>query len=146
MAIPSALDTLIELATQQTDEAAKRLGRAIRNGEDAQQKLQLLLQYREDYLARFQTTLQAGLTTASYRNYQHFIDKLDDAIAGQQKVVQDAQRRVTRERGAWQESERTRMSYDTLATRAEKVRQLKEARRDQKQTDEYAARLLFNKR
>lgn len=146
MAIPSALDTLIELATQQTDEAAKRLGRAIRNGEDAQQKLQLLLQYREDYLARFQTTLQSGLSTASYRNYQHFIDKLEEAIAGQQKVVQDAQRRVTRERGAWQDSERTRMSYDTLATRAEKMRQLKEARRDQKQTDEYAARLLFNKR
>ncbi|MGE5652431.1 flagellar export protein FliJ [Noviherbaspirillum sp. UKPF54] len=146
MAIPSALDTLIELATQQTDEAAKRLGRAIRNGEDAEQKLQLLLQYRDDYMARFQTTLQAGLSASSYRNFQHFIDKLDEAIKGQQRVVQDAQRRVTRERGAWQDSERKRMSYDTLATRAEKVRQLKETRRDQKQTDEFAARLLFNKR
>lgn len=146
MATPSALDTLIELATQQTDEAAKRLGRAIRNGEDAEQKLQLLLQYRDDYMARFQATLQSGLTASSYRNFQHFIDKLDEAIKGQQRVVQDAQRRVTRERGAWQDSERKRMSYDTLATRAEKVRQLKETRRDQKQTDEFAARLLFNKR
>ncbi|HJV52679.1 MAG TPA: flagellar export protein FliJ [Noviherbaspirillum sp.] len=146
MATSSALDTLIELATQQTDEAAKRLGRAIRNGEDAEQKLQLLLQYRDDYMARMQATLQAGLTASSYRNFQLFIDKLDDAIKGQQRVVQDAQRRVTRERGAWQDSERKRMSYDTLATRAEKVQQLKEARRDQKQTDEFAARLLFNKR
>lgn len=146
MATPSALDTLIELATQQTDEAARRLGRAIRNGEDAEQKLQLLLQYRDDYMARFQATLQAGLSASSYRNFQHFIDKLDEAIKGQQRVVQDAQRRVSRERGAWQESERKRMSYDTLATRAERARQLKEARREQKQTDEYAARLLFNKR
>ncbi|KIF82149.1 flagellar export protein FliJ [Noviherbaspirillum autotrophicum] len=146
MATPSALDTLIELATQQTDEAAKRLGRAIRNSEDAEKKLQLLLQYRDDYMARFQTTLQAGLSASSYRNFQHFIDKLDEAIKGQQRVIQDAQGRVTRERGAWQDSERKRISYDTLATRAEKVRQLKESRRDQKQTDEFAARALFNKR
>ncbi|HJV76010.1 MAG TPA: flagellar export protein FliJ [Noviherbaspirillum sp.] len=146
MAIPSALDTLIELASKETDEAAKRLGFAIRNGEDAEQKLQLLLQYRDDYMERFSVTLRAGLSASGYRNFQLFLDKLDEAIKGQQRVVQDAQRRVTKERGSWQDSERKRMSYDTLATRALKARQLKETRRDQKQTDEFAARQLLYKR
>lgn len=146
MATPSALDTLIELATKQTDEAAKRLGRAIRTTEEAEQKLQLLLQYRDDYMTRFQTSLQSGLSAAGYRNFQLFLDKLDEAIKGQQRVVQDTQRRVTKERDAWQDSERKRMSYDTLATRAQKVLQLKETRRDQKQTDEFAARRLLYKR
>lgn len=146
MATSSALETLIELASQQTDEAAKRLGRAIRTGEEAEQKLQLLLQYRDDYMNRFQSSLQSGLSAAGYRNFQLFLDKLDEAIKGQQRIVQDAQRRVTRERGAWQDSERKRMSYDTLATRAQKAHDLKEARRDQKQTDEFAARRLLYKR
>jgi flagellar FliJ protein len=146
MAQLSALDTLIELATKQTDEAAKRLGRAVRADEDAQKKLQLLLQYRDDYAARLQANASSGLTASAYRNFQHFLDKLDDAIDGQQKVVQDVQRRVGAERGAWQSSERKRMSYDTLATRALNVQQLQQTRREQKQTDEFAARQLLYKR
>jgi flagellar FliJ protein len=55
MATPSALDTLIELATKETDEATKRLGRAIRVSEEAQQKLGILQQYR-DVTPRFQET------------------------------------------------------------------------------------------
>lgn len=146
MANLSALDTLIELASKETDEAAKRLGRAIRNGEDANQKLQLLLQYRDEYMKRFENALRSGLSAAGYRNFQLFLDKLDEAINGQRRVLQDAQRRVDTERGSWQNSERKRMSYDTLATRALKTQQLKEARRDQKQTDEFAARQLLYRR
>jgi flagellar protein FliJ len=146
MAIPSALDTLIDLATKETDEAAKRLGYAIRTSEEADQKLQMLLQYRDDYMLRFNTAMQAGLSPSGYRNFQQFLDKLEEAIKGQQKILQDTQRRVVTERGAWQGCERKRMSYDTLATRAQKAHQLKETRRDQKQTDEYAARQLLYKR
>ncbi|MGH8807321.1 MAG: flagellar export protein FliJ [Noviherbaspirillum sp.] len=146
MATSSALDTLIELTTKATDEAAKRLGRAVRSTEDAEKKLALLLQYRDDYAARFQANLMSGVSASGYRNFQLFLDKLEDAINGQQRVVQDAQRRVRNERSAWQLSERKRMSYDTLATRAQKEQQLKETRRDQKQTDEFAARQLFYRR
>ncbi|RJG05957.1 flagella biosynthesis chaperone FliJ [Noviherbaspirillum cavernae] len=146
MATSSALDTLIELATQATDEAAKRLGRAVRATEDAEQKLAMLMQYREDYVLRFQVKLSAGVSASGYRNFQQFLDKLDEAIKGQQRVVQDATRRVGNERTAWQGCERKRMSYDILAERTLKVQQLKESRRDQKQTDEFAARQLLYKR
>lgn len=146
MAQLSALDTLIELATKQSDDAAKRLGKAVRAGDDAQQKLQLLRQYRDDYAARLRSSAATGLTASGYRNFQMFLDKLDDAIASQQRAVQDAQRRVNNERNAWQSSERKRMSYDTLATRAMNAQLLKQARREQKQTDEFAARALLYKR
>lgn len=146
MAQISALDTLIELASKQTDEAAKRLGRAIRAGQDAQQKLQLLLQYRDDYVAKLQARAASGLSAAGYRNFQFFLGKLDDAIDGQQKVIHDLQRRENNERNAWQTSERKRMSYDTLAGRAMQAEQLRQARREQKQTDEFAARQLLYKR
>lgn len=146
MAQLSALETLIELATKQSDDAAKRLGKAVRAGDDAQQKLQLLMQYRDDYAARLRSSAATGLTASGYRNFQMFLDKLDDAIASQQRAVQDAQRRVSNERNAWQSSERKRMSYDTLATRAMNAQLLKQARREQKQTDEFAARALLYKR
>lgn len=146
MATNPALETLIELATNQTDEAAKRLGRAIRACEDTEQKLALLLQYRDDYEARFKTGLSNGISAAGYRNFQLFLDKLDTAIAGQQQIVQDAKRRIVDERGAWQSCERKRMSFDTLATRAQQVEQRKENKRDQKLMDEFATRQANYKR
>jgi flagellar FliJ protein len=143
MATSSALETLIELATKSSDEAARRLGRAIKAGDDAQQKLTLLMQYRDDYAARFQARMMSGFTASGYRNFQIFLDKLDDAIKGQQQIIQAAQRRVEDERKAWQGCERKRISYDTLATRAMKAQEMKAMKREQKQTDEFAARKLL---
>ncbi|HEX2603708.1 MAG TPA: flagellar export protein FliJ [Oxalicibacterium sp.] len=146
MANPSALETLIELASRDTDEAAKRLGKCVAAAEEAEKKLALLTQYREDYAQRFQQSLTAGLSANGYHNYQVFLGKLEQAIAGQQLVVKDAHQRVEKERAAWQACERKRMSYDTLATRAQKAQQVKENKRDQKQMDEHAARQLLYKR
>jgi flagellar FliJ protein len=146
MADISALTTLIELATKDVDEAAKRLGRAVRAVEEAQQKLTLLSGYRDDYASRFQVTMTTGFTPMAYRNFQGFMDKLDHAITGQQQVVRDAEWRVEQERNAWRESERKRISYDALCSRVRKAEDLRVARREQKQTDEQAARKLLYKR
>lgn len=146
MATNSALETLIELATNQTDEAAKRLGRAIRTCEDTEQKLTMLLQYRDEYEARFKAGMINGITAAGYRNFQLFLEKLDLAIEGQEKIVQDAKQRIVSERSSWQSCERKRMSYDTLATRAQQVEQRKENKRDQKLMDEFATRQANYKR
>jgi flagellar FliJ protein len=146
MTNPSALDTLIELASTATDKAAKKLGFAIRASDDAAQKLALLTQYRDEYAARFQAGMVGGLTASEYRNFRQFIDKLDSAIDGQNEVVRQARKRVEAERSAWQETERKRLSYGTLATRAQQQEQLQQNKREQKETDEHAARSAYAKR
>ncbi len=90
--------------------------------------------------------MATGITPMAYRNFQGFMDKLDQAINGQQQLVRDAEWRVEQERGAWRESERKRISYDALATRARTAADQKIAKREQKQTDEQAARKLLYKR
>lgn len=146
MATPSALDTLIELAMRETDEAAKRLGLAIRASEDNQKKLALLVQYQCEYAARFQANMAQGLTAMGYRNFQQFMDKLEDAVTGQKLVLEESERRVQNERTAWQAAERKRMSYGTLAERANKEELRKENKREQKNTDEQAARSIQYKK
>jgi flagellar FliJ protein len=145
MADISALNTLIELATTEVDDAAARLGRAVRAVEEAKQKMDLLAGYRDDYAQRFQATMASGFTPMAYRNFQGFMDKLDQAINGQQQLVRDAEWRVEKERGAWRESERKRISYDALASRARTAAEQKIAKREQKQSDEQATRKLFYK-
>lgn len=140
MAHPSALNTLIDLAHKETDEAAKRLGAALRAGEEAKQKLELLLAYRDDYEKRCQSNLSSGISATHFNNFQVFMHKLDAAIAGQQKVVGIAERHAEHARTAWMACEQKKMSFVTLASRASKENARCELRRDQKQNDEYAAR------
>jgi flagellar FliJ protein len=146
MANPYALDTLIDLANKETDEAAKLLGATLRAGEEADQKLDLLMQYRDDYAARCQSNLATGISTTHFNNFQAFMQKLDHAIAGQQKVVSDAKQRIAQARAAWQACEQKKMSFVTLADRASKEGARRELWLDQKQNDEHAARSALYKR
>ncbi|MEW6119183.1 MAG: flagellar export protein FliJ [Pseudomonadota bacterium] len=140
MATPSALATLIELANKETDEAAKRLGEAVRLRADATQKLDLLMQYRDDYALRCQASMASGIGATQFNNFQVFMAKLDQAIAGQQQVVADAGRRADQARIAWMACEQKKMSFVTLNTRAVRAEARHELKRDQKQNDEYATR------
>ena len=145
MAQSSTITLLKELAEKSTDGAAIKLGNAIRHCEDLEKKLSLLKKYREDYSLKMQTELKAGRDMQHIRNFQTFLGKIDDAIHGQQQLVKDAMQRVVTEKKHWQEQEKKRMSYSTLEERAEKAAIQKEAKRDQLQSDEHAARQTFYK-
>lgn len=140
MATSSVLHTLIDLANKETDEAAKQLGIALSVIEEAEQKLDLLQQYRNDYAERCQSNLASGISTTQFNNFQVFMQKLDHAISGQQKVVSDANERATQARAAWLACEQKKMSFVTLSDRANKKEVRRELWRDQKQNDEHAAR------
>ncbi|MFZ6744177.1 flagellar export protein FliJ [Undibacterium sp. JH2W] len=146
MALKSPITTLIEITEREVDDAAKLLGKTIRAHEDTEKKLQLLQQYRDDYAQRLQDGAAKGLSVSQYTNFLSFLAKLDSAIDGQKQVVKDAEHRIVMAKREWQASEKKRLSYDTLQNRAQTVQQKKEAKRDQKQTDEMAARALFYKR
>lgn len=146
MASPSQLETLIDLAQRDTDEAARRLGAALRAEQEAESRLQMLAGYRDEYAQRFQRTLMGGMTPMAYRNFQAFMDKLEHAIGGQRELLRHAQVHSEREKGRWQDSERKRMSYTTLSQRADAQALKLEAKRDQKLMDEHAARQAYYKR
>jgi flagellar FliJ protein len=146
MAKQSALDTLIELAQRETDDAAKRLGAALKAVDECEQKLTMLLGYREDYATKLDAAQVAGITPMAYRNFVAFMDKLEIAINGQREVIKHAQHKAGVEKAAWQASERKRLSYRTLNERAATETLRRENKLDQKQMDEHAARQAYYKR
>ena len=135
----SALDTLLELAQTRTDDAARRLGALNAQGVDMETKLALLTEYWNEYSARFQISMQQGITAADWRNYQEFLNKLDAAIVQQREVLAATRQRVEAGQVAWQSAKRTLKSYDTLAQRQAGAEMLRMARHEQKETDERAS-------
>jgi flagellar FliJ protein len=140
-----ALQTLIEIAQKASDDAAKRLGKAIQVQQEAERQLALLKQYREDYVKRLEDNGKKGFNIALYANFQAFIRKLDDAVEGQNKIILDAEYKVQQIQLQWQACEQKRLSYNTLNDRSIAVELKKENKLDQKRTDEYAARAFFYK-
>ncbi|MYM91947.1 flagellar export protein FliJ [Rugamonas sp. FT82W] len=146
MASKAQLETLMDLARRETDDAAKRLGASLKAVDEAKQKHQMLVGYRDEYAKRFEAAQQAGITPMAYRNFQAFMEKLDVAVKGQQDMIKHAEYRSEQEKAAWQASERKRMSYSTLNDRADAEALKLENKRDQKQMDEHAARQAYYKR
>lgn len=135
------LDTLIELAKESTDEAARLLGRLNAERNHAEQQLHMLQDYRQDYLQRMQSSMQTGMSAADCHNYQRFIGTLDDAITQQQAVLRQAQTHFTQAQVHWQQQQRRLNSFDALAEREQRAQSIREARREQRISDEFAARM-----
>lgn len=134
------LTILIELAQSKTDEAAKRLGQLQNAHTSAADKLQMLVEYRQEYLDQMQQQMRGGLSAAQLRNFQNFIATLDGAIAQQRALMLQADGRLAHGRTDWQYTKRRLSSFDTLADRANQQDLLILSKRDQRDSDERAAR------
>lgn len=137
---PQALATLIDLAQNQADQAGRRLGELQRAQLSAQDQLTLLQTYRADYLSRLDEKMAQGLSTAQLRNYQGFILTLDEAIALQAQLSEQAGDRLADGRQQWQQSQRKLGAFDTLAERLKRHALQVRGKREQRETDERAAR------
>lgn len=142
----SALETLIDLAQRESDACAKRLAAALKAVDEAEQKLQMLHGYRDDYANRLDAAMVSGMTPFARQNFVAFLDKLETAVTGQAEVIRHAQNKAGKEKKAWQESERKRLSYRTLTERAAAEAAALNNKRDQKMMDDHAARTARHKR
>jgi len=137
------LDTLIGLAKESTDEAARALGRLNAERSHAERQLSMLQDYRQDYLQRLQNAMQAGMSAADCHNYQRFIATLDDAIGQQAAVLRQADTHLAQGRTHWQQQQRRLNSFDALAERERRAQAVQESRREQRVSDEFASRMMF---
>lgn len=140
MTEPFPLQTLLDLANSRMDDAARKLGELIASERAVEEKLSLLVEYRNEYQARFLEAARNGIGPDAWRNYSAFLGKLDDAIAQQQKVVSDSKQRTERGQQAWVDERNKVKAFDTLSHRYQAEQARKEAKQEQRLTDEHAAK------
>jgi len=137
----NVLNMLQELASKEVDEATEALAKAMKVATDAQTKQDMLNEYRLDYVRNLNKILEAGMGAEAYQNFRNFFGKLDQAIAGQQEVVELANQQVKVKKHDLQECQRKKMSYEVLTKRSDKREQKNEQKKDQKMMDEFATRI-----
>ncbi len=136
----TALDTLQQLAQKETDGAARQLTSALEQQSSAKQKLDMLLELRAEYTERLLRQSREGMSIAAIKNFQAFMKKIDEAIAGQTRLAANATTQVEQANAGWQSKKRAEKTWESLISRNERTVLLKEQKQDRKLMDEYASR------
>lgn len=144
MPTSSSLKMLLDLAQSRSDAAAIRLGRLNSQEQEAEQKLRLLLGYRQDYQARFQEDAKSGIDQTEWRNFRAFMGKLDAAITEQRKAVANSRNSMQAGRNDWHVQQRKLKSFDTLSQRRERAEFQRAAKQEQREQDEQSIKSLIH--
>lgn len=138
----SALRSLalaIELATEKRDEAGRHLMQAQRAYLQGQNQLEQLANYAADSEARWVNSAQVSMTTGILQHHYQFMDRLHHAIGLQDGALANLQQQVEVEKRRVQEAEMRLAVLQKLLAKKQMERAMVMARREQRQTDEFAA-------
>ncbi len=143
MSSPFPLQPVLDLARNGADAATARLGQAMQALFDADKKLATLIEYQAEYQARFRDAVAAGIDSAGWQNFHRFLARLEAGIEAARGQVDAARSAALQAQTFWQEQQRKLKAYDVLAQRHERREQHADARREQRDTDDRAARTYF---
>lgn len=145
MAKPFSLQSVMNLAQHQNDSATRKLGHLNKQQLGTQQQLEILRQYRRDYQARLQESTQDGMNPAELRNFQEFINKIDEAIAQQIQAVEQSKVSTQAGRVEFDSTRRKLKSFDMLHQRHIEEQKKIAEKSEQKSLDEHTNRLVARK-
>jgi flagellar protein FliJ len=139
MARDFPLQPLLDLSQLNLDASARRLGELIAGQEEAAARLEMLVQYREEYRARFLAAAKDGLSRDAWANYRSFLDRLDEAVTQATGLATASRQRTADGQQDWLAKRGKVKAFDTLAERHRNRLEKAEQRQEQKNLDEHVA-------
>ncbi len=141
----TALETLHGLAEKEVENAALRLGEMRKGFQQAEEQLNMLINYQFEYSANLNNSMSQGIASTRWQNYQQFIQTLEKAIDQHRQQLSTWTNKVDQALNFWQEKQKRLQAWQTLRERKATEMLLAENRLDQKQMDEYAQRATMRK-
>lgn len=138
---PFHLQPLVDLAEERSQAAAQALAKFKLAWQEAENRLQQLQGYLQEYQVRLQQQAESGFSISQWRDYQAFMGKLELAIKAQAEEVARCRARWELGQAEWQARERESKAYQTLRQRHDQAERKTEERLDQRQQDEFARNL-----
>lgn len=132
---------LLQRAVDQRDEAALAIGAAVERLRLARERHVQIEQYRAEYRVRLETNGRQGMAIHQWTDYQQFLAKLNTAVEQQFHEIKRCENLLEHAKSVWVEREKEVKAFETLQERHEEREQKREARVEQKMSDEWAANL-----
>ena len=129
-----------KIASQKERKAAADLGESIKQRDEAEQRLNELRSYLEEYLERFAKATRNGLARNQIMEYQVFIAKLETAITQQEEVVTQVQQDFDSSKARWRGRYTKTKAMENAIERMQEAEQKDHDRKEQADSDDRAQR------
>jgi flagellar FliJ protein len=139
----TSLTTLLDHAERQRDQTLVREQRARAALDDALQRQSQLAQWRAEHRHRWTAVLREAMTAPLMQCHHAFTQRLHEAADLQDEQVERARQALARRQAETMEAERRVASIRQLLARREAAARVSATRREQRQTDEAAARAFL---
>ncbi len=140
-----SLNALLSLAERERDTSQAACQQAARAAQQAALQAEQLVTYRSEYEQRWTTQFRTAGTMPVVHAYQGFMTRLGQAVAHQDLVIRHAQHQLEEAERVLREHELRVASVRKLIERRQVELRLSADRREQKATDEFAARAHWNR-
>jgi flagellar FliJ protein len=134
------LQTIVDIKARQEQAALDVLGQTQRQKNEVQRQVDGLTAYRSDYVDKCNAFARNGVQVSRLVEFRGFIDKLDVAIAGQERQLQRIEQDVQLKKQVWEFTHRSTQTIQKVRESALKVEKKIEDKREQFEQDERASR------
>ncbi len=135
------LEPVVRVAENREQQAARSLGDSQSALNQAQQRLNELKNYREEYIQRFHTTGAVGMSAMQMGDYRLFLSNLSRAIEQQAGLVEQAAAVVEQQRQQWFTRRGKVKMLGNVVSRFQTEEQRVVDRKEQLEQDERAQRM-----
>ncbi len=132
---------VLKVAENREANAARRFGQSQKQHREEEGKLENLRQYHAEYMTRFQQTASVGMNASQLREYQAFLNKLEQAIVEQEEIVRQSKLNCSTQKQQWAQKHVRTQTMDKAMNRMVETEQKKQDAEEQKASDELAQRL-----
>src|ERR1700737_51290 len=139
---PKRCEPIEEIASTSANDLSHAMGEAGRKVADLERQLEQLQSYRDEYL-RNSSQSAAATDAVKLQNYRSFLDRLGEALRQHLKSLETARSEYERRRALWSEKRIEAERLSRAVDRFRKEEQDVADRREQREGDDAALRVLL---
>ena len=134
-----------EIAATSANDLSRAMAEAGRKVADLERQLEQLQSYRDEYV-RNSTQSAGSIDAVKLQNYRSFLDRLGEALRQHLKSLDVARKEFDKRRAQWSEKRVEAETLNRVVDRFRKEEQHTANRREQREGDEAAMRLMLGAR
>ncbi len=131
-----------EIASTSAKDLSRIMADAGRKVTELERQLEQLKTYRDEYV-RNSTQANGAMDAVKLQNYRSFLDRLGEALNQHQKSLDIARKEFDKRRAQWSEKSIEAESLNRVVDRFRKEEQSAADRREQREGDDAAMRLMI---
>lgn len=133
-----------EIASNSAKDLSRVMAEAGRKVTDLERQLAQLQTYRDEYVRNSQSS--GAMDAVKLQNYRSFLGRLGEALNQHQKALDQARQEFDRRRAQWSEKRIEAESLNRVVDRFRKEEQHAADRREQREGDDAAMRVMLRSR